>query len=312
VEGRPPSEATLIANARRSDVAAYAELVRMHQDTAFRIAYLITGSAADAEESAQDGFLKAHAALDRFDERRPFRPWLLQIVANDARNRRRARGRRDKVFLRLVEGSSGGVVLRAPGRWRYEVRSGRTRVGRGSLVVAPSPPVSRLPGATAFRACAGRRVLAHVDRRGVEAGALWVACKEESKLVRLDAATGALRATVSLPGSTPIAVVTGFGSIWALDSSGGALYRISPATNRISGRATLGVARRYNLWVGAGSLWSVDDGAGEVIPGDAPERMAWRPGRSGSPVGAPACYRSIRQPALSWPPSSWARQEGST
>lgn len=36
---------------------------RMHQDTVFRIAYLITGSAADAEESAQDGFLKAHAAL---------------------------------------------------------------------------------------------------------------------------------------------------------------------------------------------------------------------------------------------------------
>jgi RNA polymerase sigma-70 factor (ECF subfamily) len=82
----------------------------MHQDTAFRVAYLITGSATDAEESAQDGFLKAHAALDRFDDRRPFRPWLLRIVANDARNRRRARVRRDKVFLRLVEGSSGGAA----------------------------------------------------------------------------------------------------------------------------------------------------------------------------------------------------------
>jgi RNA polymerase sigma-70 factor, ECF subfamily len=110
VEGRPLSEATLVANARKGDLAAYAELVRMHQDTAFRVAYLITGSAADAEEAAQDGFLKAHAALDRFDERRPFRPWLLRIVANDARNRRRARGRRDKVFLRLVEGSSGGAA----------------------------------------------------------------------------------------------------------------------------------------------------------------------------------------------------------
>ena len=41
---------------------------------AFRTAYLVTGSVEDAEESAQDGFVKAFAALGRFDEARPFRP----------------------------------------------------------------------------------------------------------------------------------------------------------------------------------------------------------------------------------------------
>ena len=84
-------------------------------------------------------------------------------------------------------------------------------------------------------------------------------------LQRIDAATGAVRATIALPGSTPIAVVAGLGSIWALDGPPGTLYRIDPTTTRIAARSVLGVARPYNLWIGAGSIWSVDDGAGEVL-----------------------------------------------
>ena len=61
---------------------------------AFRTAYVICGDAAEAEDAAQEGFMKARAALHRFRPGRPFRPWLLQIVANEARNRRRAAGRR--------------------------------------------------------------------------------------------------------------------------------------------------------------------------------------------------------------------------
>ena len=67
--------------------------MRLHQTIAFRTAWVITRSAADAEEAAQDGFVKAHAALPRFREGSPFRPWLLAIVANEARNRVRAAGR---------------------------------------------------------------------------------------------------------------------------------------------------------------------------------------------------------------------------
>ena len=61
---------------------------------AFRTAYLIAGDAADAEEAAQDGFVKGYRALARFIPGAPFRPWILHIVANEARNRRRSRGRR--------------------------------------------------------------------------------------------------------------------------------------------------------------------------------------------------------------------------
>jgi DNA-directed RNA polymerase specialized sigma24 family protein len=82
VEDRPPPEQELVARAKRGELDAYEEIVRMHQTIAFRTAWVITGSAADAEEAAQDAFVKAHAALDRFREGSPFRPWLLTIVAN--------------------------------------------------------------------------------------------------------------------------------------------------------------------------------------------------------------------------------------
>jgi RNA polymerase sigma factor (sigma-70 family) len=88
------TDADLIARARAGDDRAYGMLVSRHQTVAFRTAYVITGQAADAEDAAQEAFIKARAALGRFREGAPFRPWLLTIVANEARNRRRAAGRR--------------------------------------------------------------------------------------------------------------------------------------------------------------------------------------------------------------------------
>jgi RNA polymerase sigma-70 factor (ECF subfamily) len=77
--------------------------MKRHETIAFRVAWAITGSAADAEEAAQDGFLKAYGALGRFRPGRPFRPWLLRIVSNEARNRRVAAGRRARLAMRLAE-----------------------------------------------------------------------------------------------------------------------------------------------------------------------------------------------------------------
>ena len=88
--------------ARRGDSAAYEALVRAHQDIAFRTACLFAGSAADAEEAAQEALLKAWRALPRFRAGAPFRPWLLAIVANEARNRRRAAGRRAGLVARAA------------------------------------------------------------------------------------------------------------------------------------------------------------------------------------------------------------------
>ena len=85
--------------------------MRAHQGIAFRTAYVIARDAADAEEAVQDGFVKAYRALARFRRGAPFRPWLLQIVANEARNRRRSAGRRASLALRAaVEARPGDAV----------------------------------------------------------------------------------------------------------------------------------------------------------------------------------------------------------
>jgi RNA polymerase sigma-70 factor (ECF subfamily) len=99
----PPGEAALVERARRGDSGAFEALVVSYQALAFRTAFVIAGDAADAEEAAQDAFVKAHRALGRFRSDRPFRPWLLSIVANEARNRRRTRGRRTALVLRAAD-----------------------------------------------------------------------------------------------------------------------------------------------------------------------------------------------------------------
>jgi RNA polymerase sigma-70 factor (ECF subfamily) len=96
-----PEERRLLAAARAGDRQAYGKLVARHQEVAFRAAFLITGSAADAEEAAQEAFVKAWLALDRFRPNSRFRPWLVRIAINEARNRRRGAGRRSGLALRL-------------------------------------------------------------------------------------------------------------------------------------------------------------------------------------------------------------------
>jgi len=102
VVGRPRSEDELVALARGGDTDAYAQIVRAHQHVAFRTAMLITQNAADAEDAAQEGMVKAWRALPRFRSGEPLRPWLLTIVANEARNRRRGTGRRGHLALRAA------------------------------------------------------------------------------------------------------------------------------------------------------------------------------------------------------------------
>lgn len=84
-------------------MSAYGSLVRIHQETAFRVAVLITGDPSDAEDAAQEAFIKAYRALGRFRSGAPFRPWLLTIVSNEARNRRRAAGRRSGLAAAVAD-----------------------------------------------------------------------------------------------------------------------------------------------------------------------------------------------------------------
>ena len=89
-------------------MAAYETLVRRYQDVALRTAYLVAPE-ADAADAAQDAFIKAYAALSRFRDGSPFRPWLLRIVANESRNRRRSADRRANLAVRAGTLGTGGV-----------------------------------------------------------------------------------------------------------------------------------------------------------------------------------------------------------
>jgi RNA polymerase sigma factor (sigma-70 family) len=111
-----------VDRAIEGDRDAYAELVRQHQDIAFRTAFLVTGSAAEAEDAAQEGFVKAWRSLDRFRRGAPFRPWLLAIVVNEARNRRRHAGRQVALALRAYDPRVDDVEE------RVSLRSERERV----------------------------------------------------------------------------------------------------------------------------------------------------------------------------------------
>ncbi len=106
-----PDEAGLVERARDGDHDAYEALMREHEQAAFRVAYVIVGSAADAEDVAQEAFVKAYRALGRFRPGSPFRPWLLRIVGNEARNHRRAAGRRTfhQYRAHLLEPVGGGA-----------------------------------------------------------------------------------------------------------------------------------------------------------------------------------------------------------
>lgn len=87
------NELELISYARQGDEAAWQALVRNHQEAAFRLAYLFLGDPDQAEDIVQEAFIRAFHALPRFDLTRPFRPWLLSISANLARNHLRSAGR---------------------------------------------------------------------------------------------------------------------------------------------------------------------------------------------------------------------------
>ena len=88
--------------------------MRAYQGIAFRAAYLLTGSAADAEDAVQVGFVKAWGALGRFRRGAEFRPWLLRIVVNEAHNRRRSAQRRESLAMRAAFADASGDAVPSP------------------------------------------------------------------------------------------------------------------------------------------------------------------------------------------------------
>ena len=117
-----------MGRARAGDVAAYETLVRRYQDVALRTASLVAPE-ADAADAVQDAFVKAYAALPRFRAGAPVRPWLLSIVANESRNRRRSATRRADLAVRAGSATPAPASAPSPGGGGARRRASRDAVG---------------------------------------------------------------------------------------------------------------------------------------------------------------------------------------
>jgi RNA polymerase sigma-70 factor, ECF subfamily len=102
---RERREGALVREAQRGSTDALEELFRRHWRRAHRAAFLVVGDAAAAEDIAQESFLAAIRALERFDRRRPFGPWLHRITVNRAIDFSRARALRgERALAEATEG----------------------------------------------------------------------------------------------------------------------------------------------------------------------------------------------------------------
>ena len=95
-------------------MAAYEELVRTHEQAAFRAAFLVLNDAGDAADVAQEAFIKAYHALGTFKRGRPFRPWLARIVTNQARNTMRSTRRREGLAERYIKSMPPSGTAQSP------------------------------------------------------------------------------------------------------------------------------------------------------------------------------------------------------
>src|SRR4051794_30117133 len=148
---RMRSDARLVELARHGSREAAGELFARHWRAAWRAAYVITGRREFADDVAQDAFERAFAALSRFDESRPFGPWLHRIVVNRCLDLLRTERRLvagDEELGRVgwddVSGGGQEVLGTVAGGLLQRRVGGVLRFGVG-FTPTPTPPRARLP-----------------------------------------------------------------------------------------------------------------------------------------------------------------------
>jgi RNA polymerase sigma-70 factor (ECF subfamily) len=139
-----PEESDLIARIKAGETALYYDLICPYQKCVYMAAFSILGNAADAEEIAQEAFLKALARLDQFRSDSKFSTWLVQITINEARMR--LRKDRRPLYDSLNEGAEteeGDYIPRDFADWRdipseaLERKELKQALARGLASLAP-------------------------------------------------------------------------------------------------------------------------------------------------------------------------------
>ncbi|MEY4069432.1 MAG: hypothetical protein RL721_46 [Candidatus Eisenbacteria bacterium] len=106
-----PDDDTLLAACQRGDAVAFGVLVRRYQRAVHRLAWSLTRSASDADDLAQETFVRAWRAIGGFELGRPPYPWLARICTNLAFSLFRSRRRRPETAIEplLERGEQWGV-----------------------------------------------------------------------------------------------------------------------------------------------------------------------------------------------------------
>jgi hypothetical protein len=132
-----------------------------------------------------------------------------------------------------------------------------------SSSASPIRTAGRIPGVQAVRTCAAAGPYWPTMTLALAGKTAWVACKQQSRLVRIVLPGGHRTANVQLDGPVT-AVAVGLGAVWALDSSP-TLYRLDPGTGRVVKRIPLDAIAAYNIWIGGGAVWVADDQGASVL-----------------------------------------------
>src|SRR5262249_23085453 len=120
-----------------------------------------------------------------------------------------------------------------------------------------------LPGAHAIKICDAAGPYWPTMTLAVQGTNAWVACKEQSRVIRVDTSSGKTLSSVRTSGPV-IAVASGLGAVWALDSTS-TLSRIDEVSGKVVARVSLPTAAAYNIFVGGGSVWVADDQGAKVV-----------------------------------------------
>jgi len=98
----PDDDRELISRCRKGDSLAFEELVKKYQQTVFNLAYHYLGYRSEVDDVAQKIFTKVYFSLSKFDEKRPFLPWLYRIAINQCYDElRHIRRQRTRTFSEL-------------------------------------------------------------------------------------------------------------------------------------------------------------------------------------------------------------------
>jgi RNA polymerase sigma-70 factor (ECF subfamily) len=103
-------EAALVRQARSGDRAAFDLLVRRHFTAVYRMLHRLVGNHEDAEDLAQECFVRAWGGLDGYDDRGDLGPWLRRIALHLARDHHRRRGRRPAASAEGLEALPGAAT----------------------------------------------------------------------------------------------------------------------------------------------------------------------------------------------------------